>query len=242
MNAKRQTIWLVSMLSLMVVLSAYYLFTEDVDKLNKASDNAQTDQIKVDTIQADPGTQAKTDPAAAGKASDTKAGDSKAADSAKTDAKAPDAKAPDAVKTDAKVADQNNQALTEAEVLKKLEAQGLSASDYFAVEQLKRSDALTKKTGQLLTIITDQKTGTEALTKAYADLQKIQDQETKQMNIEEALMKNYNQAVLLEDGNKWKVVVQSDKLEKSQAVSIIDLVTTELNVEPTKVYVELKHS
>lgn len=29
MNNKRQTIWLVSMLSLMVVLSAYYLFTED---------------------------------------------------------------------------------------------------------------------------------------------------------------------------------------------------------------------
>ncbi|WP_339244300.1 SpoIIIAH-like family protein [Paenibacillus sp. FSL H8-0282] len=29
MNGKRQTIWLVSMLSLMVVLSAYYLFTED---------------------------------------------------------------------------------------------------------------------------------------------------------------------------------------------------------------------
>ncbi|KUP21400.1 SpoIIIAH-like family protein [Paenibacillus sp. DMB5] len=29
MKGKRQTIWLVSMLSLMVVLSAYYLFTED---------------------------------------------------------------------------------------------------------------------------------------------------------------------------------------------------------------------
>ncbi|MFU1794725.1 SpoIIIAH-like family protein [Paenibacillus azoreducens] len=29
MNSKRQTIWLVSMLSLMVVLSAYYLFTDD---------------------------------------------------------------------------------------------------------------------------------------------------------------------------------------------------------------------
>lgn len=30
MNTKRQTIWLVSMLSLMVVLSAYYLFTQDL--------------------------------------------------------------------------------------------------------------------------------------------------------------------------------------------------------------------
>lgn len=31
MNTRKQTIWLVSMLSLMVVLSAYYLFTEDLD-------------------------------------------------------------------------------------------------------------------------------------------------------------------------------------------------------------------
>ncbi|MBO9598190.1 MAG: SpoIIIAH-like family protein, partial [Cohnella sp.] len=37
MNNKRQTIWLVSMLSLMVVLSAYYLFTEDVTPTDNAS-------------------------------------------------------------------------------------------------------------------------------------------------------------------------------------------------------------
>ena len=34
MNNKRQTIWLVSMLSLMVILSAYYLFTEDSGPVN----------------------------------------------------------------------------------------------------------------------------------------------------------------------------------------------------------------
>ena len=39
MNTKRQTVWLVSMLSLMVILSAYYLFTEDVNK----SDDLLTD-------------------------------------------------------------------------------------------------------------------------------------------------------------------------------------------------------
>lgn len=37
MNTKRQTIWLVSMLSLMVVLSAYYLFTQDLDDADKLS-------------------------------------------------------------------------------------------------------------------------------------------------------------------------------------------------------------
>jgi len=38
MNTKRQTIWLVSMLSLMVILSAYYLFTQDIGSENKLTD------------------------------------------------------------------------------------------------------------------------------------------------------------------------------------------------------------
>lgn len=38
MNTKRQTIWLVSMLSLMVILSAYYLFTQDIGSDNKLTD------------------------------------------------------------------------------------------------------------------------------------------------------------------------------------------------------------
>lgn len=38
MNTRRQTIWLVSMLSLMVILSAYYLFTQDISGKDKVSD------------------------------------------------------------------------------------------------------------------------------------------------------------------------------------------------------------
>ena len=36
--------------------------------------------------------------------------------------------------------------------------------------------------------------------------------------------------IVTEAANKWKVVLQDNKLEKSQAVSIIDLVTKELNI------------
>ena len=41
MNSKRQTVWLVSMLSLMVILSAYYLFTENPGT-SGLKDTAQT--------------------------------------------------------------------------------------------------------------------------------------------------------------------------------------------------------
>lgn len=46
MNNKRQTVWLVSMLSLMVILSAYYLFTEDSGPVNApVAESEQVDGI-----------------------------------------------------------------------------------------------------------------------------------------------------------------------------------------------------
>ncbi|ALP38586.1 10-formyltetrahydrofolate dehydrogenase [Paenibacillus sp. IHB B 3084] len=52
MNNKRQTVWLVSMLSLMVVLSAYYLFTEDSSPANPpVADSEQVSKAKQDTAQ-----------------------------------------------------------------------------------------------------------------------------------------------------------------------------------------------
>jgi stage III sporulation protein AH len=61
MNTKRQTIWLVSMLSLMVVLSAYYLFTEDLDSgtLTETMETGQQEQLEGTAITVDevvPGT------------------------------------------------------------------------------------------------------------------------------------------------------------------------------------------
>ena len=53
MNTKRQTVWLVSMLGLMVVLSAYYLFTDEVDQVPVASEqtSSETGQIEVSGVE-----------------------------------------------------------------------------------------------------------------------------------------------------------------------------------------------
>jgi len=52
MNNKRQTIWLVSMLSLMVILSAYYLFTDDAGtKAPPVAESTQVDGQKPNTGQ-----------------------------------------------------------------------------------------------------------------------------------------------------------------------------------------------
>jgi stage III sporulation protein AH len=207
MNSKRQTIWLVSMLSLMVVLSAYYLFTEDASKLNTAKDAAQTQEVKVDNAVTTPDSITNSNTK---NQVDTKTG-----------------------------SETTTNQLTDAQVLDKVAQQGLSNDDYFIAQQLQRNESFAAKTKNLMTIITDSKQNTEALTKAYNDLDLIQKQQAKLNSIEDQLLKDYPNVIVTEDANKWKVVLQENKLEKSQAVSIVDLVMQELNVGPENVSIKV---
>ncbi|GKS11947.1 MULTISPECIES: SpoIIIAH-like family protein [Paenibacillus] len=249
MNAKRQTIWLVSMLSLMVVLSAYYLFTEDVSKVDVASTAPKADEVKIDLSQVSP-EQAVADAgkASADKAADAKADGTKTTADAKTDAKtdtktdakaeakAGDAKAQDS-KTGATASKDGKDAAAapasaEAKISQQTQASSKSGRDYLTKLQLDRQDALSKKTEELLTLITDKNQSSDAVSKAQQELQQIEDTNTRVTNVEDVLSKDYPNAVLTQDGSKWKVTVQSDKLEKSQAVSIVETVMKELKVGP----------
>lgn len=248
MNAKRQTIWLVSMLSLMVVLSAYYLFTEDVNKLDLATTQSinKTQEVKIDMSQVDPANAAKTDVKA------TTGGDAKVdtkavtpQNSTKTDVKT-DAKTD--VKTDAKTTSTQDAskatkpitAKTDDQVLKIVEEQAktTSASDYFTNEQMKQRDYFSKTSSDLMEIIIDSKKTPEAVAKATNDLAKLTDIQEKVENLQDVLMKDFPQAIINQDGNKWKVTVQSDKLEKSQGVTIVDMVMKELGTGPENIKIQ----
>jgi stage III sporulation protein AH len=244
MNAKRQTIWLVSMLSLMVVLSAYYLFTEDVNKLDLASTQTinKSQEVKIDMSQVDPANAAKTDVKA------TTGGDAKVdtkavtpQNSTKTDVKT-DAKTDAKTTTtqDASKATKPNTAKTDDQVLKIVEEQAktTSASDYFTTEQMKQRDYFSKTSSDLMEIIIDSKKTPEAVAKATNDLAKLTDIQEKVDNLEAVLLKDFPQAIINQDGNKWKVTVQSDKLEKSQGVTIVDLVMKELGTGPENIKIQ----
>lgn len=203
MNAKRQTIWLVSMLSLMVILSAYYLFTEDVNSIDLTSSKPQQDEIKVMTQESN-----------------------------------------SQLNVNAKGANVNTNAvksssgqLTDQQVLKQLAAQGASGSDFMYQMQIKRNDDLKVQTDKLFTIINDSKKSDDEVKKAYEQLDKIQQNQQKTQDIEDALGKQFRNVIVTQEGNKYRVTVQSDKLERSQSVSIIDLVMHQLNVSADKVEV-----
>lgn len=253
MNSKRQTIWLVSMLSLMVVLSAYYLFTEDVNKLEVASTGVKTNEIVVNTGQLDvkqpdaAHTQTGTAPASDKNADSAKSESNKSsepkASSTKTDT--PSSTTPSTTKADDKAAQPVSKSETkasteDAQILQKMQAAATSGTDYFLSAQMKRNEELTKKIESLMTVITDPKQTAEAAAKAQEEYNKIQDMEAKVTNLEDTLGKEFPQVVVTQEANKWKITVQSKKLERSQAVSIVDKAIQELGVQADQVSVVMK--
>ncbi|MCZ8512821.1 SpoIIIAH-like family protein [Paenibacillus filicis] len=287
MNTKRQTIWLVSMLSLMVVLSAYYLFTEDVNKLDLNTKGPTPKEVTITAgeldshmnttnpsgaaAKPDANSGAQSDPKADqnAKATPAPAADGKTAPSpaapapgttgaAKADPKADSKTDP---KADSKGDPKANNSKTDtpssakpgassdasaqpvsksndAKVLEKMQSKATSGSDYFINLQLKRDEDISKQVEKFVALIADTSQTKEAAAKAEADLRKLQDMETKISNLEDSLIKDYGQAVVTQDANKYKVTVQSKKLEKSQALSIADLTMKELGIGPESLSIQ----
>jgi stage III sporulation protein AH len=262
MNTKRQTIWLVSMLSLMVVLSAYYLFTEDVSKLEftttgstatgaagsqatNGNNGLSTKEIVINTndLNVKPA-ESKTTPKATATTEPssvtTPVPAAKQQSVAQVNPTTPEKSVPP-TNTDPKASSTKSNdpvSAADAKVLQQVMTQAKSGSDYFAGLGLKRNEELAQLTEKWMTILADPKQSAAAAANAEAELRKLQDNEAKVTNLEDVLMTEFKQAVITEEASKWRVTVQSNKLEKSQAVSIIDRVMKELNIGADKIVVQ----
>jgi len=237
MNTKRQTVWLVSMLSLMVILSAYYLFTEDVgSKADLLTENTQQQQpagatevavgeggIVVDSVvdsEKENSTNTATESA---KDNDGDAGKADHSSTEKED-------------TDADAAAQA--AKEDQEVLRQIEAQGM-ASSIFNQIQYKRDQQFKAENNRLYGVISDTKQDPQTATKAVEELDLLEEKTAMITSVEEELSKQFNQAIVsVEPNDKYKVVVQSNKMEKSEADGIVQLVMKELDLTADQVSVQ----
>lgn len=205
MNTKRQTVWLVSMLSIMVVLSAYYLFTNDVDTdMDMASDELMTQDIVMDSIES---------------------GDFELED-----------------KESIILEDYNSKGsnMTEDEMLQEVQTQQESGYGYFTNLHLERDEAFSEEYEKLLALTANG--DLDAQTEAHDQIYRMDDQLAKLTYLEDLIRRDFAHAIITEeDGNKLKVLVQADAMEKSEAVSIIDMVMKEMNVGPNQVFVEMKN-
>ncbi len=216
MRNKRQTIWLVSMLGLMVVLSAYYLFTEDVNEMDFASAEFNAEEIAMNAVEQSESSVEMTIEELTGE------------NFGLGEHSEPLTEAEGEVKTD-------------EDILEEVEAQATSGQDFFTAMQLERMEQMDKESDRLLQIITSSENNTEAMNQAYEQMQTMEDQLSKMNSIEEQLMEDFGQVFIEKDNNQWKVYVQSDNLEKSQAVSIFDLVMNEMGASASDVVIERVH-
>lgn len=255
MRSKRQTVWLVSMLSLMVLLSAYYLFTEDspqapsqvadgqeVTTMDNSAiketvlDDSLSDEneVIVTEVASDDGESTVTDENNSAGTVDPAEGvtEEKAEDSAVD----PSSNDTDTGKTTN--TPPSDPTAKDEDVLKQLENQGTSSADSLTAYQFQRSEQNMKKQDELLQAINDENKTLDEAVLAQKELSALEEKEERIYDIEEKLQQKYSNAVVQESDNKYKVVVLSDKLEAKEAVTIMDLVIKELGVSQDKVSVQ----
>jgi stage III sporulation protein AH len=173
MQPKKQTVWLVSMLSLMVVLSAYYLFTDDVKQTTKENWNKL---VLKDVSASSTPTMKKTDQSAVVQS---------------------------------------------------------STSDYFANAQMQRDEKQEAEFDRLMQTMNNADDSKSAETmKTLGDLQ---DRAEKVSALEDQLANEYDNAVIAQNDGKWDVTVQSNSLQRAQAVGITELVMHELGATPNQI-------
>lgn len=211
MNTRRQTIWLVSMLGLMVVLSAYYLFTDNADKMDIMAEGEQ--QIAPDAIET-------------GDYYDSIDLDELLGASGVIGDFAHD-------HGHGAAADHDDE-----HVLQKVQAGALTGEERMAELDRLRNDMFAKETEKWMNIAMDTRKSNEEIAEAEARLHMLEEQQAIISDLEDQLMREYGNVVITEENGKWRVVVQADKLNRKEVVTIIDMLMDGLKVAPGKVAVE----
>lgn len=197
MNSKRQTIWLVSMLSIMVVLSAYYLFTnESPEDLAGMPADDQHDYVidhqEIDVDQYD--------------------------------------------LHDGVVYLDDEYALDE--MLNAVHGQQQSSSQLFHSLHLERDENYKEELKRLMAVTA---TGNvDVIAEAEEQIYAISDKWSKLSHLEDLIRRDFPDAIITESDHMWKVLVNANQMQKSEAVSILNMVMKELGAAPNEVIVELK--
>jgi len=213
MNNKRQTIWLVSMLGLMVVLSAYYLFTDD----------AGTGDVPADTASSTPGSEITIDhlgtwdPAVA----EESIGLNGIADLESSEA-------PDTAS-----------AGSNAAVLEQVMYQ--SASDQITNMQMDRGIYFSKQLEELAMAMTDESATDEEIAAAASKHDALMDLEQKLIAFEEKLFADYENAAVMYDEktDHYTVHVSAPALERSEAVTIVSEAMHDLGIGVHQISVQV---
>lgn len=224
MMLRKQTVWLLTMLAVMVVLSGYYLVKGPQEQLPTSGQEQavqkqeQISGVVVESKQVDQLPQTAVVDAKTGKqgATGQQAGDPGAANQPNT------APAP-----------AGNTAVPVSETV----------SEIFTGYKMQREAQLQQQKDEQLSIMSNASSSAQAVADARAKYEELSNRETATTNVEEMLKASgYQDAVVFTQGDKVTVIVQKEKLSQSEAVEIIAQVKQQMNVPATNVTVQFKAS
>ncbi|GIO07053.1 stage III sporulation protein AH [Brevibacillus reuszeri] len=221
MILRKQTVWLLTMLAVMVVLSGYYLVKGPVDQV-PTSGNQQAVQkqeqisgVVVESKQVEQAPQATPV-------------DAKNNNQEATAPKANTPETPDPAKQTA-----GNAVVPVAD----------TTSEIFQGYKMKREAQVQQQKDEQLAIMSNADSSPQAVAEAKSKYEELSSQDNATMNVEEMLKASgYQDAVVFVQDDKVTVIVQKDKLSANEAVEIIAHVKQHLNVPATNINVQFKTS
>ena len=223
MILRKQTVWLLTMLAVMVVLSGYYLVKGPENQV-PTSGNQQAVQkqeqisgVVVESKQVDPAPQATP---VNGKNENSP---ELATPPSGTPVATPDTAKQTAGNAVAPVAD--------------------TTSEIFQGYEMKREAQVQQQKDEQLAIMSNADSTPQAVAEAKAKYEELSTQDNATINVEEMLKASgYQDAVVFVQGDKVTVIVQKDKLSANEAVEIIAHVKQHMNVPATNINVQFNAS
>jgi stage III sporulation protein AH len=249
MNTKRQTVWLVSMLGLMVVLSAYYLFTDEVGQT--PNDTLALNEIQVEGTQLDAAD--GTEGIAAGHDAMNAEAEESTESTEPTDGaqdqvtqEASGATADDAAaeQESADTPDQAaaaEQSMTDEQVLQEITAKQ-SGDDAITAMQMERNEHFSQEFEELTATIASGDSSDEQVAAATKRHDELLDLDARLVAFEEKLISNnYSNVVVTYDEGKdhYTVNVSAPSLQKSEAVTIVKMALEDLKISMNQISVKL---
>ncbi|MEI1422042.1 stage III sporulation ratchet engulfment protein SpoIIIAH [Bacillus cabrialesii] len=202
---KKQTVWLLTMLSLVVVLSVYYIMSpESKNAVQMKSEKSASDSGEVATEKA-PAKQ------------DTKEKSGTESESEKEDG-TKGTKDSSADKETSAEASEKGTVVTET-----------ADDDLFTTYRLDLEDARSKEREELNAIVSSDDATAKEKSKAYDKMTALSEVEGTEKQLETLIKtQGYEDALVNAEGDKINITVKADKHSKSKATAIIDLVAKEI--------------
>ncbi|MED3629612.1 stage III sporulation ratchet engulfment protein SpoIIIAH [Bacillus subtilis] len=202
---KKQTVWLLTMLSLVVVLSVYYIMSpESKNAVQMQSEKSASDIGEVATEKA-PAKQ------------DTKEKSGTETEKGKEDG-TKGTKDSSADKETSAEASEKGTVVTET-----------ADDDLFTTYRLDLEDARSKEREELNAIVSSDDATAKEKSEAYDKMTALSEVEGTEKQLETLIKtQGYEDALVNAEGDKINITVKSDKHSKSKATAIIDLVAKEI--------------